>query len=186
MGIPVRPLPVKLIVGMIAKDTALFGKLQDVLTKKFGRLDALSPVFEFNLTDYYLREFGTDLKRLFLSFERLISPESLTKIKQATNALEKRFSKKAGQRRVNLDPGYVTLSKLVLASTKNYGHRIYAGSGIFQEITLYFQDGTFRPGRWTYPDYRTQDHILFFNTVREKYRQQIEKKYGVSQLYRCV
>ena len=186
MGSPVKPLPVKLIIGMIARDTALFEKIQDILTRKFGKVDASSPVFEFNLTDYYHREFGTDLKRRFLSYERLVNPDSLAEIKQKTNSLEKRFLKKTGERRINLDPGYVTLSKLVLASTKNYSHRIYAAKGIFQEITLYFQNNTFQPGRWTYPDYRRENHIHFFNTVREKYRQQVEKKYGVSELYRCV
>lgn len=186
MGKPVTPLPVKLIVGMIAKDTALFEKAEGLLSKKFGKTDLSSLILDFNQTDYYEKEMGRDLKKRFLSFRELVPAQKLTQIKLFTNALERKLSKKKGQRSINLDPGYVTLSKLILASTKNYSHRIYADRGIFQEITLYFKDGTFEPGRWTYPDYRTQIYIAHFNEIREKYRVQIEKKYGLSQLYRCV
>ncbi|HAJ56207.1 MAG TPA: DUF4416 domain-containing protein [Candidatus Omnitrophica bacterium] len=186
MGEPTRPLPVKLITGIIANDTALFTQAEKLLTKKFGPADITSTVFEFDLTDYYSKEMGDGLKRKFISFERLIPAERLPECKLAANRLEKKLSSNNDKRDINLDPGYITLSKLVLATTKNFAHRIYAGRGIFQEVTLYFKNNTFCAGRWTYPDYKTDSHIAFFNKVRNKYYEQIEKKYGSSQLYRCV
>ncbi len=186
MGKIVKPLPVKLIVGLITKNPTLFQKVQEVLSKKFGKIDFVSPVFDFNKTDYYEKEMGKDLKRLFLSFQNLIPAQRLVKIKIFTNRIEKRLSKNSSLRSINIDPGYISLSKLVLATTKNFAHRIYVGHGIFEEITLYFKEATFQPGDWTYPDYRSRDHVALFNEIRQKYYQQIEKKYGLSQLYRCV
>ena len=181
-----KPLPVKLIVGFISSDRALFEKAQKSLIKKFGKADFVSPLFDFDKTDYYEKEMGQDLKRSFVSFRDLIAPERLIKIKLFTNALEKKFSNDALARAINIDPGYVTLSKLVLATTKSFVHRIYMGRGIFEEVTLYYKGQGFLPGNWTYPEFRCETHIAVFNEIRKKYYQQIEKQYGLSQLYRCI
>ncbi|MBI5872903.1 MAG: DUF4416 family protein [Candidatus Omnitrophica bacterium] len=186
MGNITSPLPVKLICGFIANDEALFQKAEKLLTKKFGPADYKSPVFRFDLTDYYSKEMGKNLKRRFLSFEKLVPAQRLPEIKIFTNLLEKKLSRDPGKRDLNIDPGYISLSKLVLATTKSFVHRIYTGKGIFQEVTLYFKDNTFTAGRWTYPDYRSDSHIALFNEIRNKYYDQVEKKYGQSQLHRCV
>ncbi len=186
MGTLLKPLPVKLIAGLISSDPALSAKAQKILNKKFGAIDILSPVFAFDRTDYYEKEMGKGLKRVFVSFEKLIRPEDLAAIKSFTNALEKKLSRGLQRRPVNIDPGYVSLSKLVLATTKSFVHRIDSGRGIFEEITIYYKNVSFEAGRLTYPDYRSEDHIAFFNEIRNKYYRQIEKKYGLSQLYRCV
>ncbi len=186
MGKTAKPLPVKLIAGLIANDPVLFTSAKKILTKLFGKIDSESAIFDFNKTDYYEKEMGKDLKRLFLSFEGLMPAGRLVRCKLLTNAIEKKLSRGLKNRAINIDPGYVSLSKLILATTKNFAHRIYAGGGIFEEITLSFKDSTFQPGEWTYPDYRSADHIAFFNEIRKKYYLQIEKKYGLSQLYRCV
>jgi hypothetical protein len=186
MGTPLKPLPAKLIVGLIFKDPKLSDKARRFLSKRFGPVDFVSPVLDFNLTDYYENEMGKGLKRSFISFAKLIAPESLPEIKHFTNALEKKMLSGNNKRGINIDPGYVTLSKLILASTKNFSHRIYAKKDIFLEITLHFKDGKFEPGRWTYPDYRSDSHIAIFNEIREKYYRQIEKKYGLPQISRCV
>ena len=186
MGTLLKPLPVKLITGLISGNSALFTKTQKILVKKFGAIDIVSPIFAFDKTDYYEKEMGKGLKRIFVSFERLVEPCGLAAIKCFTNRLEKRLSAGQAKRTVNIDPGYVSLSKLVLATTKSYVHRIYVANGIFVEITLSYKNDTFQPGSLTYPDYRTESHITFFNEVRDKYYKQIEKKYGLSQLYRCV
>lgn len=128
---------------------------------------------------------GEGLKRKFLSFEKLINAERLAAVKRWTITLEKKL-KDGANRTVNIDPGYLTLSKLVLASTKNFCHRIYAGGGIFEEITLFYKDATFQPGPWTYPDFRSPDHINIFNQIRGIYRSQTETRYGLSSLSRCV
>jgi len=166
--------PVKLIVGMISNKVELFEKLKTILEKKFGKVDLESDIFPFDKTDYYEEEMGKDLKRKFLSFEKLIRPDRIAEIKIFTNKLEKRFSI-SDKRQINLDPGYVTDSKLVLATTKNYYHRIYLKKGIFAEVTLYFRKGGFQYFDTTYPDYRTSEYISFFNKVREKYLEQIRR-----------
>jgi hypothetical protein len=186
MGIPLRPLPAKLIIGLIAKDTKRLEHTRGLLEKRFGRVDMTSPVFAFDQTHYYEGEFGQNLQRMFLCFEKLITADTLAAIKLWTNTLEIKLSDGIKRRTVNIDPGYISLAKLVLATTKNHSHRIYDRRGIFEEVTLVFRGHTFAPLDWTYPDYRQKSHIEFFNKAREAYKQRIEKIYGVSQLYRCV
>jgi len=117
-------------------------------------------------SDYYKNELGWPIKRQFILFDHLINPEDITEIKLLTNDMEKELSKDS-KRRVNIDPGYLTLSKVVLATTKNYAHRIYLRCGIYAEITLIYQKGTFQPHLFTYPDYRDDRAIQFFKKGRE-------------------
>ncbi|MCM8783477.1 MAG: DUF4416 family protein [Candidatus Omnitrophica bacterium] len=168
MGKVYNPKPVKLIMGMISSKIELFDKIKNVLEQKFGKVDLESDIFPFNKTDYYEQEMGKDLKRKFLSFKKLISPDKIARIKIFTNKLEKRFALN-DRRQINLDPGYLTDSKLVLATTKNYYHRIYLEKGIYAEVTLYFKKESFCYFETTYPDYRTFPYIDFFNTVRKIY-----------------
>jgi len=117
------------------------------------------------------------IKRKFISFEKLIDPGELGKIKIWTNEVEEIFSNRSDQERprpINIDPGYVGLSKLVLATTKNYSHRVYLGSGIYGEVTLQYKDGEYKPQPWTYPDYKSEEYLAFFARVREKYCRQLE------------
>lgn len=186
MGKILSPLPVKLIVGLIARDEASLTRTQKALAQKFGPADFSSPIYDFDLTDYYEKEMGRGLKRQFIGFKKLIPAERLAGIKIHTNACEKKLSGGNNSRNINIDPGYISLSKLVLATTKSFVHRIYIGRGIFEEITLYFKDGTFTAGPWTYPDFRQETHIAFFNKIRQAYYEQCETTYGLSQLYRCV
>jgi len=170
MSEPRSPKPVKLICGLISNDEGLFEKAGNLLAKRFGPIDLRSQVMSFEHTTYYQQEMGQNLKRRFFIFARLLEPQSLPKVKLFTNRLERRFSVgPTNKRRINLDPGYVSDSKLVLATGKNYRHRIYLGRGIYAEVTLYFAGGTFRPYEWTYPDYKTAGYIEFFNEVRGLY-----------------
>ncbi len=170
MSVISPPKPVKLICGLISNDKELIYKSAKILSKKFGPIDLKSQVMSFDHTAYYQKEMGRDLKRQFLSFSRLIGPQHLPKVKLFTNRLERRISVgPQRKRRINLDPGYISGSKLVLATGKNYCHRIYLGKGIYAEVTLYFAGGTFRPYEWTYPDYKTAGYIEFFNQARRLY-----------------
>ena len=164
--------PVKLIIGFIFNKQVCFTAAKNILEKKFGKIDFESQILPFNLTDYYKKEFGNNLKRSFVSFSRLINPEDLPKIKIATNKIEERLSVK-NKRRINIDPGYLELSKLVLATTKDYSHRIYLGGGIYGEVTLYYCNATFTAWEWTYPDYKTDTYIQIFNQIRATYAKQI-------------
>jgi hypothetical protein len=166
--------PVKLIVGMFAPREGLFEAPRRELTEAYGPADHVSPVWPFDFTAYYAQEFGEGLLRQFLSFAELIDPAKLAEIKLYTNALEQQYAS-AGRRQFNLDPGYIDLSKLVLATTKNHQHRIYLSQGIYAEVTLRYTRKSFRPWEWTYPDYRTDHYIQFLNQVRETLLQQLRE-----------
>ena len=174
MGLAKKHRPVKLIVGLFAPGEGLLEAARSELEKVYGPVDHTSPVWPFDYTTYYANEFGNDLLRQFLSFSQLIDPGNLAEIKLYTNALEQEHSYQ-GKRQINLDPGYIDLSKLVLATTKNHQHRIYLGQGIYAEVTVRYTQKSFRPWEWTYPDYRTEHYIDFFNEVRQTYLEQLRK-----------
>jgi Domain of unknown function (DUF4416) len=165
--------PVKLLVGILAPDEGWLARSREALAGVFGKMDASSPVLPFAFTDYYAREMGKDLLRQWVAFEKLVLPEGLAGIKHRTNLLESELAVE-GQRRVNLDPGIVNDSRLILATTKDFAHRIYLGSGIYAEVTLIFKDGAFRPQEWTYPDYQSQEALEFILKARERYLTQRE------------
>jgi len=165
--------PVKLVIGMFTNRIELFPEALKGLEKRFGPVDYESPLLPFNKTDYYEEEFGKNLKRKFYSFKKLIKAEDLPRIKIFTNNLEKKFSE-GGKRSINLDPGYLAPAKLVLATTKDYQHRIYYGKGIYGEATLRYKKKSFIPWEWTYPDYRTKEYIKIFNHIRKIYMKQLK------------
>ena len=154
MGRIKKNLPVKLFIGFIFKNEPALNRAEDILKKRFGKIDFSSAILPFLYTSYYEREFGKDLKRKFISFGNLIPPQRLSRIKLITNKIEAKLSADTG-RLINIDPGYLDLSKLILASTKDFAHRIYLDKGIYAEITLCYQDKSFRSREWTYPDYRS-------------------------------
>jgi hypothetical protein len=171
MGKALRPAPVKLVCGFIFRDGKVFSAALKKLTGAFGPVDFQSPPRAFSYTDYYEDEMGPGLLRVFVSFKRLVGPARLVAIKTATNRIESSLSAR-GRRRVNLDPGYVDHAKLVLATTKDFSHRIYLDKGIFAEVTLSFRGRSFRNLEWTYPDYRTDEYITIFNHIRSLYAKQ--------------
>lgn len=175
MGKITKTHPAKLIIGFIFREEPIFNKAKAIIQKEFGKADLVSPAFSFTHTGYYESEFGGGLKRRFISFKKLIAPRKLPQIKLRCNAIEKKFLDK-GKRRVNIDPGYLDLAKLVLASTKDYCHRIYLDKGIYAEITLTFRDKSFIPREWTYLDYRSPEYIGIFNQIRDIYAGQAKDK----------
>jgi len=160
----------KLIASVFSGEPELISETSRILERMFGRIDFRSPLMDFTHTKYYNDEMGCGLKRIFLSFARLIRPELAYKAKLNTNALEKKFTQN-GKRRVNVDPGYLDMSKLVLFSTKDYTHRLPMPRGIFAEVTLFYQDKSYHPWPWTYPDYKTKEYINIFESIRNIYRE---------------
>jgi hypothetical protein len=175
MGILKLPLPVKLICAVTFTVHINRNDLFEAISSKIGGIDLRSPEFDFRHTDYYEKEMGKNLVKQYLSFVRLVNGEELPQIKIKTNILEKRFAYKKQQRTVNLDPGYLEKAKMILASTKNFSHRVYLGGGIFGDLQYRFRRGTFTPNEWTYPDYRENEVISFFNSVREKYCTEVDE-----------
>lgn len=177
MGSIKTPEPVKLICSIFAGQVKLLDEAQGVLEWIFGPIDFLSELLPFDHTTYYEPEFGPGLVRRILAFERLIDPGALADIKRTTNNLEQRWEVN-GRRQVNIDPGYISLGKLVLASTKDHSHRIYLRDGIYAEVTLRFQGGKFQPWEWTYPDYASPAYCAMFARIREIYRAQLRAGKG--------
>jgi len=176
--------PAKLIISMITSDKCLFSLYKEELIKRFGEVDIESNTQPFNFTDYYEKEFGKNLIQKLFTFSTLIRQDGLAKIKIITNSLEnniividKNIKKNIThhKRKINLDPGYITLNKYILASTKNGPSRIYINQGIYAEITLRFINKSFVPCEYTYPNYKTNEYINFLNSVRLKYKLQLRE-----------
>ncbi len=165
-------LPVKYFVGMISGYVDLFEKVKPILIQRFGEIEFESEIFPFKHTDYYEKEMGKDLKRKFISFKPLKKPDEIVDLKLYCIEIEKKFMEQ-GRRKINLDPGYVELSKVVLSTTKNYSHRIYLSKGIYAEVTLYYQNGDFREFHYTYPDYRTEEYKVFFRKIRDSLKKEV-------------
>ena len=163
--------PVKLICGIIASRDEIFERAEEKLKSFYGPIDMSSTLIPFSFTDYYEREMGKNLKRKFLSFANLISPERLSEIKIHTNQMEKELKdeRHAGKRIVNLDPGYLTASALFMATAKDFAHRVPLQEGIYAHLELLFGKKDVRTLDWTYPDYKTGEYQKFFIAVREKY-----------------
>jgi len=171
------PVPVKLICGVIAADEEVLSAALRELASVYGKIDCESPVIPFDFTDYYEREMGKNLIRRFAAFHNLIDPGALPDIKINTNNIEKKIAavfSETSARPVNLDPGYISASKLVLATVKDFSHRIYLRDGIYGEITLSFKGGAFTHMEWTFPDYRTRPYKEFFEKVRSIYMRQLK------------
>ena len=179
MGIAQRPRPVKLITGIITSSQAFFNHTEKLLVKAFGRLDYKSRNIDFNCTEYYAKDMGTGLFRVFLSFDMLIDPARLAPVKLIANKIEERLARLTRdtlKRPVNIDPGYITAAKLILASTKDYSHRIYLDKGIYAETTLIYRDKRFASCDWAYSDYRTDECIGIFTEIRDIFMRQIGSK----------
>ncbi len=177
MGVIRPPRRVKLICGMIGPDPDLMRRARKLLTRFLGETDVTSDVWDFDATDYYEPEMGPDLKRWFVGFEELVFPDRLAEIKRNTIELEAKLAdenlRPRDQRVVNLDPGFVGLSKLVLATTKDHAHRIYLARGIYAEVTLKFTHGAWVAWPWTYPDYAAPTYHPFFMQVRKRLIEQL-------------
>jgi hypothetical protein len=176
MAQAIEPPPVKLIIGLILAPEAPIMAIRQLLEARYGPIDEETALLPFVATTFYEREMGPALQRLFWSFKQLMAAHALADVKHETNAMEQLYAVRARQarhRRVNIDPGYVDLAKLVLATTKDRQHRLYLSRGIYAEVTLRFTGGRFVPWEWTYPDYRTAAYLAFFDAVRRRYRQQL-------------
>jgi hypothetical protein len=170
MGEIHSPAPVLLIVAMFSRHQAALSWGRQRCVAQFGNVALESEAFEFTETDYYAATMGAELKKQFFAFDRLIDPGQLSAIKCETNQWEAEYAglgRHAETRPLNLDPGYITAAKLVLATTKDHAHRLYLRDGIYAEVTLAYRNRGWQPLEWTYPDYRREDYQRFFTACRE-------------------
>ena len=173
MSIPGEPKPAKLVTSLFMQDRALLQEVAGRLCDAWGSVDMVSPWLPFDQTDYYNAEMGSPLFRRFIGFSELIEQERLADVKLFTNELEGSFSRE-GKRLVNIDPGYLLPERFVLATGKNFTHRIYLMRGIYADLTLVYHKGRFRTLNWTYPDYADGATISFLLSVRDRYMYQLK------------
>jgi len=163
--------PVKFFCGMLSAYPGAFAEAESRLSRAIGEVELRSDLFAHAFTEYYRDEMGHPLVRYFVAFVGRGKPERLVDLKGLTNRVEADLAE-TGEwpvvRPVNLDPGYIAPSKLVLASTKNHAHRIPVGQGIYAELTLQYRGGAWQDLPWTYPDFRTPEYHGFFDQVRER------------------
>ncbi len=166
--------PVKIFAAVTWSDEAAAARAEEQLSGLLSTSDFRSEVFDFSaFTDYYAPEMGGALRKFFLAFTELRPAESLPDLKLAANRIEEEIA--AGEPRiVNIDPGYLCAAKVVLATTKDYDHRLYLNRGIFGDVHLRFRNGRFRPNEWTYPDYKQPLILDFFMTLRAGYLSQLK------------
>lgn len=168
-----EPEKVTLVVSIFTGDPSLFAGTLKTLEERFGPIDFLSEAIDFNGTGYYKEEFGAGLKRKLVSFEALIPADGLPAIKTFTDGLEKTLADSNGKRRVNIDPGILTLERFVLATRKNFTHRICIGSNVYADLTLIYSKNNWRALEWTYPDYKTERIMNILTGIRTRYAHKI-------------
>jgi hypothetical protein len=168
MSTPREPLSAKLIIGFFMKDKSMLKPFAEKLNHAFGPVDMISPWIPFDFTSYYETEMGAPLYRRLLTFEKPVPQDQLVRIKLYTNELEMQYMED-GKRRINADPGILSHERFVLATGKNFTHRIYLNNGIFADLTLIFTQGRFQELPWTYPDYKDKNILSFLEKVRSKY-----------------
>jgi hypothetical protein len=172
VGTITSPVPVQYFTSILFNDRTSLPALEAELTHVLGVIQDRSPLQKFSHSDYYADEMGNDLSRRFLLFASLAPREQLPEIKLRTNEIEARFTEGV-TRTANIDPGYMALEHVVLATTKGFTHRIYLGKGIWADLTLIFGKGGFRTLEWTYPDYASPEIITLYNNWRKTYKESL-------------
>ena len=172
MAEPTIPEKAKLFIGIIYNNEIYLEQAFEKLKKKYGDIDYQSNPIPFTHTEYY-NEIGKNLNKVFYSFKKLIKREDIVKVKLYTNGLEEKISGKKN-RVINIDPGYLTLANVYLATCKDFFHRTYLSKGIFLENEYRYVGKQYLPWEWTYPDYKKYDYLLFFQDIRKIYAAQIK------------
>jgi hypothetical protein len=166
---PVEADPVQLFFGILSSDEERLRQALELIEDKYGPIDYRSESFPFDKTDYYEFEMGSPIGRIFIGMEKLIRPDEIVRIKLESNALEEQLSLD-GRRKVNLDPGYLDYDKVVLASAKYNGDKVYLDRGIWADLTLRFKNGKFEPYPWSFPDFKTGLYNNVFVHLRNRYK----------------
>lgn len=173
MSLPQPPRRAKLVVSLILKESGLLPELAAELEGVFGPLEMVSRWLPFDFTPYYETEMGRPLVRRMLVFRTLVAQDRLADIKLATNAFEAQHAAD-GRRRVNIDPGMLLPARFVLATGKDFAHRIYLAKGIYADLTLVYARGAFHCLPWTYPDYADGALLGFLQQARQRYQLEIK------------
>jgi hypothetical protein len=163
-----------LFTGCLFSSKDIYEEALAAIKKRLGNVLLEAPPLPWNHSDYYAEELGIPLFRSFIFFATVIDTSILPEAKLEMMQIEKEFSK-GGKRQINIDPGYLSLAKVVLSSRKNYSHRLYLGKLVFAELELIYKDGRFHPLHYTYTDYRNEENIRTFEKAREHLKKVLDK-----------
>ncbi len=168
---------VKLLAAILFREPAALAESLTRLAAAFSPPDFQGPPHPFTQTDYYRAEMGSGLSRCLVGFSRLVTPQSLPAAKHASAEVEKALTK-GGGRSANIDVGYLDLFKVVLASFKARGNKLYLERGVWADMTLYFERGRFHPLPWSFPDFREGAYDDDLHQIRELYKGQLRTTEG--------
>lgn len=168
-----EPLPVKPVVALFSAHRDLLTQAARKFEEKIGPMDFISPEFIFDQSEYYREEMGWPLFKRFFACGELMDPGELVAWKVFSAGLEHEFTDSSSRRQVNIDPGYISAERLVLATGKNNVQRIYLGRGVWGDLTLIFERGEFKPLPWTYADYASAEVRSIMADIRKKYQDQL-------------
>ncbi len=176
---PRRPSPPPaafLFFGVFSGRLDIIDDVRTLVEERYGPLHPRgeSPVFPFPETQSYPKTMGSDLKKRFYVLDKRWPQDGLARVKrdavEMEAALGDRWRKRAGvDRPVNIDPGLINDCRIILATTKDYAHRLYRGEGIWEEITLVYRQGQYRELPWTYRDFKSPEYHRFFEIFREEF-----------------
>jgi hypothetical protein len=169
MAVGHKPPPVLRLCSCLAPAGLRPAAAADRLVSLYGPLALVSPPFPFDVTDYYEAEMGPCLERTWFCFESLCGPETLPRFRRATGRIEAELAE-ADRRRVNLDPGYLDHSKLVLASLKPAPDKIYMGHGVWAHTCARYGDGRWSAPSHSFPDFQDGRFDGFLAQARRLYR----------------
>ena len=175
MAKPLKPIPVKIFAGVFFNEEILIKKIREEFVDKIGEIDYESEIFDFNFTNYYEKEMGKNIKRIFYSFKELIDPGKIVNIKYVCYEIEEKYKTPEGKRKVNIDPGYMDFFKVVLVSFKPGGYKIYLDKGVYADITLWYEKGKFKPLLTSFPDFKNNLYEKTFLKIRELYKKDLKK-----------
>jgi len=166
MGKPRIPTKALLFTGILYSNQMWYLKAIEHLEGKFGEIAMYSPPIPWDFSEYYKDELGDNIIRRFVFFKNLIEQEQIAEIKIITNQIETLLAS-GNKRNVNIDPGYLTLAKIILASTKDYSHRIYLKDGIYAEVSVIYKKNRFLPHINTYKDFQDERYMEIFLSARK-------------------
>ena len=152
----------KLFFAMMYKDKGIFEKAVEYLKDDFGAMLSSSAEYDFNFTDYYKEEFGTDLKKTLIVFDKIINDEDLAEIKIISSHVEDEFCSDGNKRAINIDPGYFNDKGVVLASFKGKDFKDCIEGDVFAHKVLGFDNGTIKDFFHTFPDFKSSIVKDFF------------------------
>ena len=167
MSEPMKPISVIPFVGVLVHPEVNFTTISDICKELLGSFAFMSDRLEFDMTDYYSAEMGKGLVRFWVGADYRTTPDVLVPLKWRAYQIEQEHLRPDNTRTLNLDPGYVAPSKVVLATFKDFSHRLYLGRLVYGHLELVFEQGHFKSLPWSYPDYSTQEAIRFMTKLRE-------------------